>query len=278
MPPMSRADRQPRVSRAKTLRDIRTSGSAMGKLREGSMRADEAEQASQAVECLNHRCEESGIAAVPGEHLADRQFEAADHLFGFLALLIRHVSSPSVLSGSRRSSSASVSARCTSRGPLSGSTGATRQPRQPQALQRNGARPVTCRRTRSNHDRERERCVDAWHAGHITDTLQTIPDLSPEFSADRGVSDRTTRMAMLARRRRKKGMELIRGTGKMQRAQRYGEPRRRATRARRSASVATAVMSIPLSISPSMSARMISARFSTLPLLPRISMARESRW
>lgn len=181
------------MPRAKTLRDFRTPGSAMGKLREGSMRTDEAEQASQAVERLNHRCEEGGIAAVPGEHLADRQFEAADHLFGFLALLIRHVPSPSFLSGSRRSSSASVSARCTSRGPLNGSTGSTRQPRQPQALQRNGARPVTCRRTRSNQDRERERCVDARHAGHITDTLQTIPDLSPEFSADRDGGDRTTR-------------------------------------------------------------------------------------
>src|SRR5256885_3370621 len=58
--------------------------------------------------------------------------------------------------------------------------------------------------------------------------------------------------------------------------QRYGVPSRRATRARRSASEPTAVMSMPLSINASISARMISARFRLFPLRARV--ARRSRW
>ena len=60
--------------------------------------------------------------------------------------------------------------------------------------------------------------------------------------------------------------------------QRKGDPNRRATRARRSPSELLPVMSIPLSISPSMSARIISARLSTLPLVPRMSVDNRSRW
>ena len=62
------------------------------------------------------------------------------------------------------------------------------------------------------------------------------------------------------------------------RRQRNGDPNRRATRARRSPSEPVPVMSIPLSMSPSMSARMISARLSTLPLVPRMSVDSRSRW
>ena len=188
----------PVIGRAGTLDDGR---SAIRDLRERvpnrtirsevawSMRADEAEQAAQAVERLDHRREQGGIAAVAREHLADRQFESADHLFGLLTLLIRHVSlsfgfvgleALELRFGERPVHFARAVQRL-HRAP-------TRQPRQPHALQRNGARPVTCRRTRSIHDRERERCVDAWHAGHITVTLQTIPDLSSSVLADRAAA------------------------------------------------------------------------------------------
>src|SRR5439155_24980253 len=68
-----------------------------------------------------------------------------------------------------------------------------------------------------------------------------------------------------------------RNAGQCGAPQRYGVPSRRATRARKSASEPVAVMSSPLSISPSISARMISARFRTLPLRPRMSVARRSR-
>lgn len=62
------------------------------------------------------------------------------------------------------------------------------------------------------------------------------------------------------------------------RGQRYGDPSRRATRARKSASEPVLVTSIPLSINPSMRARMISARLTTLPLRPRMSVDKRSRW
>jgi hypothetical protein len=75
----------------------------------------------------------------------------------------------------------------------------------------------------------------------------------------------------------KKGMELIRELDRMQPPQRYGVPRRRATRARRSASDPAPTTSMPLSIKPSMSARMISARFIALPFLARMSLVSRSR-
>jgi hypothetical protein len=53
-----------------------------------------------------------------------------------------------------------------------------RQPRHPHPLQRNGARLVIRRRTRSIHDRERERWIDAWHAGHAKVTGENIPDFA----------------------------------------------------------------------------------------------------
>jgi hypothetical protein len=54
------------------------------------MRADDPEQAAQAVQRLDHRREERGVAAVAREDLPDRQLEAADELFGFLPFLISH--------------------------------------------------------------------------------------------------------------------------------------------------------------------------------------------
>jgi hypothetical protein len=76
---------------------------------------------------------------------------------------------------------------------------------------------------------------------------------------------------------KKKGMERIGGIGRMQPPQRYGVPSRRATRARRSASDPALATSIPLSIMPSISARMISARFIDVPCLDRMSRASRSR-
>src|SRR5262249_60165041 len=56
-----------------------------------SVRADEAEETAQSVERLNHRGDQRGVAAVARKHLADREFQAADQLFGLLLFLIGHV-------------------------------------------------------------------------------------------------------------------------------------------------------------------------------------------
>src|SRR5262245_19621633 len=56
-----------------------------------SVRADEAEETAQSVERLNHRGDQRGVAAVARKHLADREFQAADQLFGLLLFLVGHV-------------------------------------------------------------------------------------------------------------------------------------------------------------------------------------------
>jgi hypothetical protein len=55
------------------------------------MRPHDAEEASQAVERLDHRREEHGIAAVARKNLTHRELEAADKFVGFLLFLIGHV-------------------------------------------------------------------------------------------------------------------------------------------------------------------------------------------
>jgi hypothetical protein len=71
------------------------------------MRPDDAKQASQPVQRLEHRRDERGVAAVAWENLTNRGFNPADQLLGFLPLLIGHVRFPSASDG-RRSSSAST--------------------------------------------------------------------------------------------------------------------------------------------------------------------------
>src|ERR1700680_1667093 len=66
------------------------------------MRPDDAKQASQPVQRLEHRRDERGVAAVAWENLTDRGFNPADQFFGFLPFLIGHVRVPSA-SGWRRS-------------------------------------------------------------------------------------------------------------------------------------------------------------------------------
>ena len=67
------------------------------------VRADNADEASQSVQRLEHRRDERGVAAVARENLTDRGFNPADQFFGFLPFLIGHVRVPSA-SGWRRSS------------------------------------------------------------------------------------------------------------------------------------------------------------------------------
>ena len=66
------------------------------------MGADDADEASQSVQRLEHRRDERGVAAVARENLTDRGFNPADQFFGFLPFLIGHVRVPSA-SGWRRS-------------------------------------------------------------------------------------------------------------------------------------------------------------------------------
>ena len=58
------------------------------------MRPDEAEQASQSVQRLDHAGDERGVAAVARKELSDGGLEAADDLFGLLLFLIGHDSAP----------------------------------------------------------------------------------------------------------------------------------------------------------------------------------------
>ena len=71
------------------------------------MGSDDADQASQPVQRLEHRRDECGVAAVAWENLADRGFNPADQFLGFLPFLIGHVRFPSA-SDWRRSTSAST--------------------------------------------------------------------------------------------------------------------------------------------------------------------------
>ncbi len=122
-------------------------------------------------------------------------------------------------------------------------------------------------------------CCQAGSCGLRTKTGQTDRSGVPSVhGSGRGSGPYRGRLARFCDRRPEKGVELITKIRENARRQRDGGPRRRATDARRSASEPVPVMSIPLSINPSMSARMISARLSTLPFLPRISVARRSRW
>jgi hypothetical protein len=59
------------------------------------MRPNDAKDAAQSVERLNHASDERRIAAIAGENLSDGYFESADELFRFLLLLIGHFRSPS---------------------------------------------------------------------------------------------------------------------------------------------------------------------------------------
>ena len=85
------------------------------------MRSDDADEASQPVQRLEHRRDECGVGAVAWENLADCGFNPADQFLGFLPFLIGHVRFPSRLvrtitsnaeaaqgSGWSRSSSAST--------------------------------------------------------------------------------------------------------------------------------------------------------------------------
>src|SRR5262249_23029889 len=76
------------------------------------VRPDQAKDAPEAVERLNHARDEGGVRAVPRKNGADGCFELADQFFRFLLFLIGHFRSPSTRStpASRRSSSASVRA------------------------------------------------------------------------------------------------------------------------------------------------------------------------
>jgi hypothetical protein len=65
------------------------------------MRPDDAKQASQPVQRLEHRRDERGVAAVAWENLANRGFNPADQFLGFLPLLIGHVRFPSASDGRR---------------------------------------------------------------------------------------------------------------------------------------------------------------------------------
>lgn len=62
------------------------------------MGSDDAQEAAQTVQRLNHGREQSGITAIAGKNLADRELEPADKLLGLLAFLIGHVRSPSARS------------------------------------------------------------------------------------------------------------------------------------------------------------------------------------
>ena len=58
------------------------------------MRADEPEQAAEAVQRLDHRRDETRVAAIAGKNLSDRQFQAAYEFVGLLFFLIGHASPP----------------------------------------------------------------------------------------------------------------------------------------------------------------------------------------
>lgn len=59
-------------------------------LRNLLVRPDDPEQAAKAVQRLNHRCDQTGVAAVTRD-LSDRDFEPAHQFFGFQSFLIGHV-------------------------------------------------------------------------------------------------------------------------------------------------------------------------------------------
>ena len=149
------------------------------------MRSNQAEEAAQPVERLNHRRDHSGVTAITGD-LADRRFEAADQIFGLLLFLVGHVGCLlQGLSGSSRSSSCSVSSRRTSRGVERAdiSAGVRRQPRQPQSWHRIGTCLVNKRRTRSANDRGREWCSDTLpHTGHESSTVKTYQICAPRYT------------------------------------------------------------------------------------------------
>jgi len=65
------------------------------------MGADDADEASQSVQRLEHRRDERGVAAVARKNLTDRGFNPADQFFGFLPFLIGHVRVPSASSWRR---------------------------------------------------------------------------------------------------------------------------------------------------------------------------------
>src|SRR3990172_1556983 len=75
------------------------------------MGSDDAEEAAQTVQRLNHGREQSGITAIAGKKLADRELEPADKLLGLLAFLIGHVRSPSARSKSLHAGKYTTSAK-----------------------------------------------------------------------------------------------------------------------------------------------------------------------
>jgi hypothetical protein len=55
-----------------------------------SVRPDEAENAAQSIEGLEHRGNQRGVAAVTWKNRADSSLEPGNQIFRFLALLIGH--------------------------------------------------------------------------------------------------------------------------------------------------------------------------------------------
>src|SRR3954468_15134955 len=77
------------------------------------MWSDDAEQAPQPVQCLDHRGDERRVAAVTRKDLPDRNLQSADELLGFLTFLIGH--SPLLYAAERPRGQRSVEPRTRSR-------------------------------------------------------------------------------------------------------------------------------------------------------------------